>query len=510
MGGRYKLSELRGGGGMAKVYKAEDLTLQRVVAVKLINPELRTEQEFDARFQREARIASQLQDPHIVAVHDFGIDPTLGPYLVMEYLEGQSLRERLQTGGPLPLKAGLQIGGQLLLALTHAHEKGIIHRDIKPDNVFLVSQSGVRMHVRVLDFGIARILRKDDPNQGHTLTSPGSVLGTPRYMSPEQLAGQPLDARSDLFSASLVIFETLTGQLPYVSGKKLCELCPDASPSLQDLLDHCLKPAPGDRPQTAVEAYLRIQEFAKASGVLLLPPGAIDAILRGRKRNPPAGSPTPTVAYPAPPTAAQKRRRLLLGLAAVVFLFASAAFVKWYFFHTSYPSPGADNSGGPESVLGIHIGDSRDAAENKLGNMHTRRWAQKPDDVPLGHVLHPAGFLPQDLGLSPDKLPDVDVSWTDDKNVVVLYHDEKVRAVIVLEPRAAGTGRGVHIRDDLSVVTDKYDKTGLEPNVNTKTEERNGVKTLQLEIRRYETLGVGFEMHKGKVVGITLFPPVKG
>src|SRR5207245_54583 len=193
------------------------------------------EPEFDARFQREARIASQLADPHIVVVHDFGIDPTHGPYLVMEYLRGQSLRERLQTQGVLPLKAALQLGGQLVLALIHAHEKGVVHRDVKPDNIFLLNQSGVRLHVRVLDFGIARIFRRDEPASSETLTRPGAVLGTPRYMSPEQLAGQQVDARSDLYSAALVIYEALTGTLPYCSHKSLVELCPDTPRAFQDV-----------------------------------------------------------------------------------------------------------------------------------------------------------------------------------------------------------------------------------------------------------------------------------
>src|SRR5205085_9863864 len=128
-----------------------------------------------------------------------------GPYLVMEFLQGMTLRERLQNDGPLPVRAGMQLSAQLLLALIHAHGKGIVHRDIKPDNVFFLNQSGVRLHVRVLDFGIARIYRGDDPSKIDSITQPGAVLGTPRYMSPAQLAGHQVDARSNLFSAAMVI-----------------------------------------------------------------------------------------------------------------------------------------------------------------------------------------------------------------------------------------------------------------------------------------------------------------
>jgi len=328
VGNRYRLTELRGGGGMAKVYKAIDLTLEREVAVKLINPELRAEPEFDARFQREARIASQLHDPHIVVVHDFGIDSNLGPFLVMEFLQGQSLRERLQQGF-LPLKATLQLGAQLVLALIHAHDKGIVHRDIKPDNIFLLNVSGVRLHVRVLDFGIARIYRADEPGQhAPTLTSPGAVLGTPRYMSPEQLAGNPVDARSDLYSIAVVIHEALTGQMPYVSGKDLTEYCPDATPQLQDLLDQCLKPNPADRPASAIEVYLRLQELGKASGILLLPPGAMDKLVASRQVQ------EPTIAY-TPKAASKSGRWIALGVLAVTLgvlgALAAMAIAYWLF-----------------------------------------------------------------------------------------------------------------------------------------------------------------------------------
>jgi serine/threonine-protein kinase len=323
VGNRYRLTELRGGGGMAKVYKAVDLTLERDVAVKLINPDLRSEAEFDARFHREARIASQLADPHIVVVHDFGIDPAHGPYLVMEFLQGMTLRERLQAEGPLPVRAGIQLSAQLLLALIHAHNKNIVHRDIKPDNVFFLNQSGVRLHVRVLDFGIARILRREEHVPDQPLTQPGAVMGTPRYMSPEQLAGQPVDARSDLYSAAMVIHEALTGKLPHVTGKSFAELCPDAPPGLCDMLAQCLKPNPNERPAGAVEVYLRLQELGKASGILLLPPGAMEKLMAAKAK----GDDDPTVTYISP--AAKWRRWLIAGLGVVGAVVA--AWAVWFF-----------------------------------------------------------------------------------------------------------------------------------------------------------------------------------
>ena len=180
IGGRYRLEHVRGGGGMAVVYEAVDITLERRVAVKLLHPDIRQDPQFDTRFQREARIASQLADPHIIVVHDFGIDADHGPYLVMEYLQGQSLREHLQTQGTLPIQTALDLASQLLLAMIHAHAKGFIHRDLKPDNVFLLNQAGLRLHVRVLDFGIARIYHAEEALEAATLTRTGAILGTPR------------------------------------------------------------------------------------------------------------------------------------------------------------------------------------------------------------------------------------------------------------------------------------------------------------------------------------------
>jgi hypothetical protein len=487
VGNRYRLVEALGGGGMAKVYRALDLTLERDVAVKLINPDLRAEPEFDARFQREARIASQLADPHIVVVHDFGIDAELGPYLVMEYLQGQSLRERLQSSGPLPLKAGLQLCAQLMLALIHAHSKGIVHRDIKPDNIFLLNVSGVKLHVRVLDFGIARIYKRDEAGSAETLTNPGSVLGTPRYMSPEQLAGQPVDARSDLFSAALVIHEALTAQLPYVGGKKLMELCPDATQALQDLLDQCLKPNPAERPPTSVEVYLRLQELGKASGILLLPPGAMDRLVAARKAS------EPTVAYkPAPDGGKKMRRRFLIGTAVVLALLGVAALAK-----ALWPKPGGD---GPERLLGVRLGEEIETVEDKL-DLGSRTstgnpWRERRTRDQMRRVL-----LEEDLGLKDDEWVGVVTRWTAD-GTLVMFRASKVIGVLSAR-RGAATAGGVKVGDTVDSVYRRY--SDAEPQRVNLPDGRH------LEIRRDPGAGVGFEIEieSSRVTAIALFPPKK-
>ena len=410
VGSRYRLVSLRGGGGMAKVYKATDLTLGRGVAVKLINPELRTDTEFDNRFQREARIASQLSDPHIVVVHDFGIDAEHGPFLVMEFLQGQSLREQLSSQGPLPFRAGLQLAAQLFLALIHAHERNVIHRDIKPDNIFLLNQSGVRLHIRVLDFGIARMLRRDEPGNAETLTRPGAVLGTPRYMSPEQLAGQAVSVRSDLYSAAVVIHESLTGELPYVSGKTLRQMCPEAGPELQELLDRCLRPNPAERPGSALDVYLQLQDLSKASGVVLLPPGAIDKLIAAKRAEletvaTPSARPVPRPASPDL-TTSPSRRRLLLLAGLVVLILITAATVLTALLTPSAAKPEA------ESLMGIKVGDSYETVVDQWKLTHgpvrlTELKTTRP--ACLDHVL-----TVDDLGVTDNELTDGSVRWSPD------------------------------------------------------------------------------------------------
>jgi hypothetical protein len=310
-------------------------------------------------------------------------------------------------------------------------------------------------------------------------------------MSPEQLAGQPVDARSDLYSAALVIHEALTAQLPYVSGKKLCELCPEASPSLQDLLDQCLKPNPAERPPSAVEVYLRLQELGKASGILLLPPGAMDKLVAARQAN------QPTIAY-VPPEARGRPRRLLLAAAAVLLvLVAAAALAGVLYFRRA--APDAQH----ESLLGVSIGDRQQDVLGRLRLVNGRPenpWADDPPRAYIGHLLRPG-----DLGLPDDALSRLDVKRTEDNKVCIIFYDEKVRAVVVREPHAAETARGLKVGDRSGRVMDVYPE---EPSEDLLLEVPGaGDARPRVEVRRYDALGVGFEMHNKKVTAVTLNPP---
>jgi serine/threonine-protein kinase len=210
-----------GQGGMGSVWVAEHLTLRAKVAVKLIRAGLAANADAIRRFEREARAAATLRSAHVVQVLDFGVDGG-SPYLAMELLEGESLAARLLRGAMSPQETAV-VMEQLGRAMTRAHAEGFVHRDLKPDNVFLVDEGG-DICVKVLDFGIAKALRPTlSSNDGALLTADGALLGTPNYMSPEQAQGGSVDARSDIWSLAVIAFECLTGLLPF-SGGSLPEL----------------------------------------------------------------------------------------------------------------------------------------------------------------------------------------------------------------------------------------------------------------------------------------------
>ncbi|MEU2759552.1 MULTISPECIES: protein kinase [unclassified Streptomyces] len=219
-GGRYQLRDLLGEGGMASVYLAYDSALDRQVAIKTLHTELGREQSFRERFRREAQAVAKLQHTNIVSVFDTGEDELGGalmPYIVMEYVEGQPLGSVLAADirqhGAMPADKALKVTADVLAALETSHEMGLVHRDIKPGNV-MMTKRGV---VKVMDFGIARAMQSGVTS----MTQTGMVVGTPQYLSPEQALGRGVDARSDLYSVGIMLFQLLTGRLPFDADSPL-------------------------------------------------------------------------------------------------------------------------------------------------------------------------------------------------------------------------------------------------------------------------------------------------
>ena len=210
LGERYEVGAMIGTGGMADVYVAYDRRLNREVAVKILRSDLARDPAFVARFDKEALAVAALNNPGIVSVYDSGQEETSAgkmPYIVMEFVEGQTLREILQGGTRLPLERALEITEGVLNALLYSHKSGIVHRDIKPGNI-MISASG---EVKVMDFGIARALS----DAGATLTSTWNIVGTAQYLSPEQASGTQVDERSDLYSVGCLLYEMLAGKTPF-------------------------------------------------------------------------------------------------------------------------------------------------------------------------------------------------------------------------------------------------------------------------------------------------------
>lgn len=248
---RYELKDPVGKGGMATVYSAYDTQLERTVALKILHEHFGEDEDYVDRFRREARAAAQLSHPGIVTVIDRGEEDGR-QFIVFEFVEGETLKDLVERGGPLPVRGALEIGLQVGRALAFAHQQGLIHRDIKPQNVLLNGDG----RAKVTDFGIARSLDA----VGHTET--GTVLGTSHYIAPEQARGERVDAQTDVYSFGVVLYELLTGDVPYAGDNFLTvalrhvndevpgvlERRPDCPLRLAALVERCLAKAPADRP----------------------------------------------------------------------------------------------------------------------------------------------------------------------------------------------------------------------------------------------------------------------
>jgi eukaryotic-like serine/threonine-protein kinase len=271
---KYLIEEPLGAGGMCEVYRARHIAMDKEVAIKILKPELAADPRIAQRFEQEARAASRVRHPHAINVTDYGIGQANTPFLVMELVEGLTVRELLSRDGPFTIERVVNILHQACGALEVAHTVGVIHRDIKPDNIIISEYDG-RDWVEVVDFGVAKI--QEDVNRRAALTGANFIIGTPRYMSPEQCEEKPVDARSDIYSLGVVVYEMLAGEAPFEGGSStrllmahvadtpppLREKRPDISPDIEAVVMRALDKNPGRRPQSAL-AFAR--EFEQAAG----------------------------------------------------------------------------------------------------------------------------------------------------------------------------------------------------------------------------------------------------
>jgi serine/threonine protein kinase len=270
----YVIRERLGGGGMASAYLGEHTTIGRPVAIKVLSRALTSKPSVVVRFLQEARASSKVRHENVVEVTDFGDTGDGRPFMVMEYLEGENLGDTLREQGPLPWERARPMLLQLLAALQAAHAHGVVHRDMKPENVFRISRMGSDDFLKVFDFGIAKVLLGDDGNPAAPLTIEGQILGTPAYMSPEQCLGDPVDARSDLYAVGVIAYEMITGRAPFV-GKDTSKLLYDqVYTRLPDMGDVAPETVKIDRRVEALvrralekdrdDRYATAQEFAEA------------------------------------------------------------------------------------------------------------------------------------------------------------------------------------------------------------------------------------------------------
>ncbi len=364
--GRYRILRKLGSGGMANVYLAEDEELGRRVAIKILNDRYANDELFIERFRREAKSAAGLSHPNIVSIYDRG-EAEGTYYIAMEVIEGRSLKELIMTRGALPIGTAVGYAKQLLEALRFAHRHGIIHRDIKPHNVLVSADQHAKAsepRLKVTDFGIAR-------HGASQMTEAGSIMGTAQYLSPEQARGAPVTAASDLYSAGVVLYEMLTGKVPFTGDSAIeiamkhvndlptppSSLRPEIPPELDQIVLRALAKDPEDRYQTAeefiedlerVEAGLPISRTTSTAATALLA-GAAGGLAAGEATELLSEGPTRVVAPPPPPPAAARRpptypppspydepprrRRRWVPWLLVALLVAAAALAGWWAYN---------------------------------------------------------------------------------------------------------------------------------------------------------------------------------
>ncbi|OYN89466.1 Stk1 family PASTA domain-containing Ser/Thr kinase [Parenemella sanctibonifatiensis] len=412
IGDRYALGEVLGRGGMALVRRATDTRLGREVAIKTLRTDLATDPTFQARFRREAQSAAGLNHPNIVSVYDTGeqaIDDVQVPYIVMELVEGKTLRDVLREDGKVMPERALELSQGVLDALSYSHRSGIVHRDIKPANVMLTPQG----QVKVMDFGIARAVA----DTSATMTQTAAVIGTAQYLSPEQARGESVDARSDIYSAGCLLYELLTGRPPFQGDSPVSvayqhvreipqppsHLDPAITPDMDAIVLKSLAKDPAERFQSAQEMRSDIAR--------LLAGQAVTAVIPASATSPdpdPTQALAPAPAYAAAPAAApvtpaanpeeededeeEKGSKAPIVLTVVALLLAVALIggAVW-FFRDPQPSPSPSASPSPvQATVPSVIGMTREQAEQRLrdeGLVPKVEEVEESDGSSVGTVL---------------------------------------------------------------------------------------------------------------------------
>ncbi len=332
LGGEYQILEKIGTGGMGSVYKASQPAMNRMVAIKILHPKLANRKDLASRFRREARAMSQLSHPNTVKVFNFGeLEEDGSLYIVMEMLEGRNLNQTVRKDGPIPPERAIPILIQVCGALQEAHDLGIVHRDLKPENIFLARQGGINDYPKVLDFGLAKVTERQMNPGSIILTQEGMVFGTPEFMSPEQAQGKTLDARSDIYSLAVILYEVLTGKLPFSAKSPmeyiqkhvtepiipLSERVPEHRfPSaLDEVLARALSKKPEQRFQSASEFAEALRPYGGPAAQALPAPGQTSSApepARTSERRPPLQS--------SAGGQSQSSTALLLGVAALCLI----------------------------------------------------------------------------------------------------------------------------------------------------------------------------------------------
>jgi formylglycine-generating enzyme required for sulfatase activity len=286
---KYRLDEKIGEGGMGTVYRGTHIQMEHTIAVKILHQHLASDHTALERFRREARAAAQIRHPNAVSVTDFGVTKDSGiAYLVMEFLEGNDLRIKINRDKQLDYYEALIIMNQVCAAVYAAHNKGIIHRDLKPDNIWLVQSDKALETVKVLDFGIAKL--KTSSDKATSLTQHGMIVGTPYYMSPEQCRGEDLDPRSDVYSLGVILYQLLTGRVPFDGESPIAVVLkhnterprplrayrPDMPPEIEGVVLRALAKKKEDRQETAIQLAQEFEAALDASGIQ---PGPMAATL---------------------------------------------------------------------------------------------------------------------------------------------------------------------------------------------------------------------------------------